>query len=246
MKSLDPRAKLFWALAWMFSLFLIDRSLGQVAGLLLTLVLIRVNGLRLGPVIHTVRYLVLFLPITFLVHLLVISQGWQLFTGAMSPSLALLEQPLLFSLRVANLILLMAFVLKWIRDIEFLDGIYALLRPLERLGWRIDDFFQIIFIAVKFFPLLQEEYQRLDEGWKLLGEAPDKQMAERIRRVRKSLIPLMIFSFQRAETLADAITVRGYSATVRRSLYQPLKLRWWDWCSGGLALGFLASIILWA
>jgi len=246
MKFLDPRAKLFWALAWMFSLFLITSSSGQMLGLFLTLLLIRINGLRLGQIISTVRYLLLLLPITFLVHLLLISRGWQLFSGEMSFTLVLLDQPLLFTLRVANLILLMAFVLKWIRDIEFLDAVYQLLRPLRRLGWRIDDFFQIIFIAVKFFPILREEYRRLDEGWKLLSEHPDGQLAERIQRVRKSLIPLMIFSFQRAETLADAISVRGYSSAVRRSVYQPLKFRLGDWCSCGVALGFLVSMIVWA
>ena len=245
MKQLDPRAKLFWSFAWMISLFLIYSSQGQMLCLVLTLLLIRINGMRLSRVLHSVRYLLVFLPLTFLVHLLLTSRGWRLFTGELQFSLTLLEQPVLFTIRVTNLILLMAFVLKWIRDIEFLDAVYQLLRPLQRLGWRIDDFFQIIFIAVKFFPILREEYRRLDEGWKLLSDSPDGRLTERVRRVRKSLVPLMIFSFQRAETLADAISVRGYDAGVRRSAYQPLNFRLGDWLSCGLALSLLVSIIIW-
>jgi len=245
MKQLDPRAKLFWSFAWMISLFLIYSSVGQLLFLFLTLLLIRINGFSLGRIFYSVRYLLLFLPVTFLVHLLITNHGWQLFTGEMQLSPALLAQPVQFSIRMANLIILMAFVLKWVRDIEFLDAVYHLLKPLRRLGWRIDDFFQIIFIAVKFFPIVREEYRRLDEGWKVFDNRSDKRLAERVQRVRQSLIPLMIFSFQRAETLADAISVRGYHSGVRRSYYYPLKFRWGDWLSCMVALSFLISIIIW-
>ena len=245
MKYLDPRAKLLWSFAWMISLFLIYSSREQLICLALTLLLIRINGIRLSSVFRSVRYLLMFLPITFLVHLLITSRGWQLFTGELQFSLALLEQPVLFSIRMVNLIILMAFVLKWVRDIEFLDAVYHLLKPLRRLDWAVDDFFQIVFIAIKFFPILQEEYRRLDEGWKVFADSPDKHLAERIQRVRKSLVPLMIFSFQRAETLADAISVRGYHNTVRRSYYQPLSFRTVDWLICGLALSLLVTVIIW-
>ena len=242
---MDPRTKLCWSLAGMFSLFLIDHCLGQMFGLVLILLLIRIKGLYLGRVFFSVRYLLIFLPLTFLVHLLFISRGWQLFSGAMPFTVSILDQPIRFTLRMANLILLMAFVLQWIPDIEFLDGIYHLLRPLRRLGWWIDDFFQIIFIAVKFFPILRDEYRRLDEGWKLLSDRRDRRLAERVQRARKSLIPLMIFSFQRAETLADAIGVRGYATAEWRSVYQPLKFRPGDWFSCGLAMGLPILISVW-
>ena len=76
MKYLDPRAKLLWSFAWMISLFLIYSSREQLICLALTLLLIRINGIRLSSVFRSVRYLLMFLPITFLVHLLITSRGW--------------------------------------------------------------------------------------------------------------------------------------------------------------------------
>jgi len=157
----------------------------------------------------------------------------------------MLEQPLLFTIRVGNLILYMAFALKWIRDIEFLDAIYHILKPLRRLKWQVDDFFQIIFISVKFFPILREEYTRLDEGWKTFTTVQDRTLSDRIKRVRDSVIPLMIFSFQRAETLADAMTIRGYGSTSRRSYYGQLKFTYTDWRVTFITIVILISIIFW-
>ena len=241
----DPRAKLLSAFVWLIALFLVYHSIGQLIGLCLTLLVIRLNGVRIGTVVTSVRYLLLFLPLTFLVHLLIISGGWRLFTGEQTLSWSLFDQPLFFTVRMANLIIFMGFMLRWIRDIEFLDAVYHLLRPLRRLGLNADDFFQTIFIAVKFFPILREEYQHLDEAWKVFGGGHGDTLSRRIQRVRKSLIPLMIFSFQRAEVLADAISVRGYNADLPRSYYQSLRFQGRDWMYCGAALSILTLIIIW-
>ena len=243
MNSLDPRVKLLWSIVWITIVFLVYNIAGQLGILAGIIALIRINRLSLRLVLRSIRYLLLFLPITFLVHFFISVGGWKIFTGSSIFDYHMLEQPLLFTIRVGNLILYMAFALKWTSDIEFLDAIYHILKPLRRFKWQVDDFFQIIFISVKFFPILREEYNRLNEGWKTFTTVKDTTLSDRINRVRDSVIPLMIFSFQRAETLADAMTIRGYGSTGRRSYYGQLKFTYTDWLVSLLAIVILISII---
>jgi energy-coupling factor transport system permease protein len=117
----------------------------------------------------------------------------------------------------------MAFSLRWINAVELLDCFYVILKPLKRLKLPIDDLFQVIFLAVRFFPLVKEEYLRLDEGWKSFAKSSENSIKKKILNVRDRLIPLMIFSFRKAETIADSMVIRGYGSVDNRSYYSNLK-----------------------
>jgi energy-coupling factor transport system permease protein len=246
MNRLDPRVRLFWSLVGIIILFLIDNILGQLLILIGLLCVILISRISIQKVIHSIRYLMLFLPITFLVHFLFSNQGWRLLNGELLFEYGMLEQPILFTLRLGNLMLTMAFVVHWIRDIDLIDAVYHLLKPFQKWRIAVDDFFQIIFIAVKFFPIVKAQYARLDEGWKVFMPSRETRILERIQRIRISLIPLLIFSFQRAEVLADAISIRGYHSGSRRSYYTALRFGISDWIMFGIAVGSLLAVIKWA
>lgn len=245
MNDIDPRAKIIWSLVWLIIIFIVYNIIGQLIVLLGIIVIIKLNRVSLRSVLKAVRYLLIFLPVTFLVHFFFSSRGWDFIIGKTHYISNMINQPVMFTLRMGNLILLMSFLLKWIGDIEFLDAIYHTLKPLRRLKLSVDDFFQIIFIAVRFFPILKEEYIRLDEGWKSFVKVKNSKLSERINRARDSVIPLMIFSFQRAETLADAMVIRGYGSQIERSYYQPLRFGYKDWLATAAAMVLLISTIIW-
>lgn len=245
MIRLDPRIKLLTLLVGLSSLFLISRLTGQLLFLGFVLLLMSLNSVRLRQLRPASRGLWIFLPLTFLVHFLITAQGWRLIGGDLSFSPALLEQPLLFSLRLSNLLLWMSFGLAWLPAIDFLDALYYLLQLLRRLGWQSANFFQTIFIAVKYFPILQEEYWRLDEGWRLISGTGEPRLKARLSRVRKSVIPLLIFSFQKAETLADAMAVRGYQTHRQRSYYGVLGWQARDWLGAVLTVAGLLIVVIW-
>ncbi|MGC9363926.1 MAG: energy-coupling factor transporter transmembrane component T family protein [Fidelibacterota bacterium] len=243
--GLDPRVKLLGALTGMVVLFFIGSSGGQLIFLVLLVLFGRLQKLRLGQILAALHYLWVFLILTFFIHFLFIGDGWQWLSGETRFHRALVEQPLLLSLRLANLILWMGLLLRWLPAMDFLDALYYLLKPLRRLGWRSDNLFQVVFIAVRFFPILRDEYRRLDEGWQIISGTPGKTLRARLRQARQSIIPLMIFSFQKAETLADAMTVRGYQTRTERSYYRMLQWRTGDWLSAALMLAGLFVVILW-
>lgn len=243
--GLDPRVKLLGALTGMVVLFFIGSSGGQLIFLVLLVLFGRLQKLRLRQILSALRYLWIFLPLTFLIHFLFIDDGWQWLSGEIPFQWTLVEEPLMLSLRLTNLMLGMGLLLRWLPAMDFLDALYYLLKPLRCLGWRSDNLFQVVFIAVRFFPILRDEYRRLDEGWRIISGTPEKTLRARLRQARQSLIPLMIFSFQKAETLADAMAVRGYQTRTERSYYRMLHWRPGDWLGAALMLAGLFVVILW-
>ena len=220
MKNFDPIAKLIWAVGGITVIFSTQSLLGQVCILTVIIILTKLIFTSLTRTFRAVRYLLLLLPITFLIHLIregIYGVDWKM-----------ILLPMKFTLRLGNLLLFMAFLINWIKSLEFLDCIYSVLKPFRHLHVPIDDLFQVIFIAVRFFPIMHEEYWRLDEGWKTFIKDPKESVRHRILNVRETLIPLMIFSFRRAETLADAMVVRGYGSCDKRTYYSHLKFKMED------------------
>ncbi|MFA6742807.1 MAG: energy-coupling factor transporter transmembrane component T, partial [Candidatus Neomarinimicrobiota bacterium] len=153
-------------------------------------------------------------------------------------------QPLGFTLRIGNIIILMTLAIQWLKALEVLDAFYHFLKPLRKIGLPVDDLFQIIFIAVRFIPLMREEYQRLDESWRIFINRRPTSLAAKVERLRMILIPLMIVSFRRAEVLAEAMTVRGYDPKAERSYVGQLRWRAVDWVGLAVGLGALVLVVV--
>jgi len=247
MLSFDPRVKLIWALSGVLAIFLLNSAVIQISLLVGILLLIQLFRFKILDVLSAVKYLLILLPITFLVHLF-FTTGLlaDLFRkGGFDPQLFNWALPIQFTLRLGNLILFMSFLIKWITPLGFLDAIYLLLVPLRKLRLPVDDLFQLVFIAVRFFPLVQNEYKRLDQGWNSFLPEGENNWRAKVSRIRERVIPLMIFSFRKAEVLAEVMSMRGYGLNPQRSYYTHLKFRPKDvfFATGGILI-LAATIFL--
>jgi energy-coupling factor transport system permease protein len=96
---------------------------------------------------------------------------------------------------------------------------------------------------VKFFPILSDEYRQMRENWRIYLNDSGISLIDRVRQIQDTLVPLMVLSFQRAETLAGAMTIRGYGSQSRRSYYQTLRMTQRDWLAVLIAV-FAAIIVI--
>lgn len=231
--KLDPRGKLLWIVGIAVIIFSAKSLIYQVIIFVIIVLASKLIFRSSRKILKPIRYLLILLPITFLIHLL---------SSTNSLSLNNLALPAMFTLRLGNFFLLMGFSLQWINAIELLDSIYIILRPLKRLKLPVDDLFQVIFLAVRFFPLVKEEYLGLDEGWRSFAKGSENSIKKRILNVRNRLIPLMIFSFRKAETIADSMVIRGYGSVNNRSYYSNLKFETKDIIFIFIGIAFLSSI----
>ena len=220
MKSIDPRSKLIWAIGGIITIFLTKTIFTQLLITISIFTCIMFFRVSIKSVFNSVKYLLILLPITFSMHLI--------FSTGLSEILSFNNivvyiNPIMFTLRLANFIIFMSFIVKWLTAIELLDSIYLVIKPLSRLRFPIDDIFQIIFISIRFFPILKEEYFKLKEGRKNFLKETEVSVKQRTKKIKEILIPLMIFSFRKAEILADAMTIRGYGRNVERTYFTRLK-----------------------
>lgn len=90
-------------------------------------------------------------------------------------------------------------------------GLERLGSPLGRLGVPVGEFCVTALLALRFFPILYEEAERLTLALRARGIDPGEGgLAARVRNVLPLLVPLFRQVFQRAETLALAMEMRGY------------------------------------
>ncbi len=226
MVSIDPRAKILWAIGCILIIFSYNILFAQILISAAIFLCIKISDISFKLIYENIKYIIFFLPITLIIHFL-FTTGYlvNIFKhGNFIPSINSFIIPLTFTLRLANFMFLMSWIIKWVNSNGILDSIYLLLRPLRKLKLPVDDLFQIIFIAIRFFPILQEEYKRLDMNWKNYSNTGTLSIKKKVINLQDILIPLMIFSFRRSETLATAMMIRGYGKQ-KRTYYTHLKLQ---------------------
>jgi energy-coupling factor transporter transmembrane protein EcfT len=119
----------------------------------------------------------------------------------------------------AGLILAAAVLTRSTSPSELVGGIERLLRPLSRVGIPSQDLAVMIAMALRFMPMLLEEYDRLRMAQMARGaDFTTGSLALRTRAVAALAVPLLLSAFRRADELAVAMEARGYRRGPRTTL----------------------------
>ncbi len=198
-------------------------SLLTIVGLLLFIYLGYIFlGVRSLQAFRMFRYFVWMLPVTFLMHLLFAEEGMEFFRNLFEGAFALspLSEAALFTLRIFGFLYVMGGLFQLIRSDRIIDSLSQIARLLQRRGIPVSAVIQIVHLAIRFFPLLQQEAQHLQDVRKGLGVAEQQTMSGRIRSQMRSLTPLFIGTLHRGEVLAQTMHLRGFRADRIRTMYQ--------------------------
>lgn len=105
------------------------------------------------------------------------------------------------------------------------DLVWAMERlgaPLARLGVPVGEFCVTAFVALRFFPILREEAERLGRALRARGIDPARGgPLRRARVLGLAAVPLFRQVFRRAEAVGMAMEARGYPPSGRRGPWQP-------------------------
>lgn len=221
MIAVDPRIKIFSFFLYALLIFMHNNLPSQLLLAVITLLIILVSAQQLPAILNKIKYLLYFLPLTFLIHLLFSANFLSVMFSRQHFDYQALAIPFIYTLRIGNFLIFMSWFIGWIETEKIIDGIYLLLKPLKKINIPVDNLFQMIFIAIRFFPILQQEYQTISGSWKTYSNQPENE--NRLINIMNILISLLVFSFQKAEKIALAMHVRGYGQT-ERSYYTTLKM----------------------
>ncbi len=220
---LDPRVKIVAVVA--LSLLIFTATPAGIALITLALAaLIREARLGLARTAAALRPVAFFMALIFLVHLLW-TDGKVLLSLAPLP-LAISREGLVQGAYVtwqfAGLVVSAAILTMTTLPSDLVGGIERLLRPLAWVGIPSQDIAVMIAMALRFMPMLLEEYDRIRMAQMARGaDFKTGGPAVRIRAARALAVPLLLSAFRRADELAEAMEARGYRRGPRTTLYVP-------------------------
>ena len=94
---------------------------------------------------------------------------------------------------------------------EISDAAVRLMRPLERLGVPVGDIGTVLSIALRFIPVVAEEFGRIRLAQRARGARFDQgSVLHRVRLHASILTPLVVGLFRRSDRLARSMAQRGY------------------------------------
>jgi energy-coupling factor transporter transmembrane protein EcfT len=217
---LDPRVKILSVVA----LSMLTFGASGVEIVLISAFLTAVIGAaRMTPLqaARALRPVALFMAMIFLVHLF-FTEGRPILSLTPLPARITQEglvRGLYVTWQFASLVLGAAVLTLTTPPSDLVGGIERLLRPLSWVGIPSQDLAMMIAMALRFMPMLLEEYDRLRMAQMARGaDFMMGSLALRTRAIAAIAVPLLLSAFRRADELAVAMEARGYRRGPRTTL----------------------------
>ena len=179
------------------------------------------SGVSLSVIGKSFSPIFILVAITFLYHII--------FTGQDSRPLfdlwgftiteASLSRAAFFSGRLLLFIGVVFLVTLTSSPSELAEAIARTFRPLERIGIPASDLGLVLFIAIRFIPILSQEFQAIRNAQVIRGVNFSGNLVNRVRRIATVIIPVLMAAIARADDLALAMEARGYRSGLRRTFY---------------------------
>ena len=217
---LDPRVKILSVVA--LSLLIFGATTGEIVLISAFLfAAIRSAGMTPAVALRSLKPVAVFMAMIFSVHLL-FTEGEPLVSLAPLPMRITREgilRGLFVTWQFAGLVLAAAVLTRTTSPSDLVGGIERLLRPFSRVGVPSQDIAVMIAMALRFMPMLMEEYDRLRTAQMARGaDFTTGSLALRGRAIATLAVPLLLSSFRRADELAVAMEARGYRRGPRTTL----------------------------
>lgn len=219
--SLDARAKALAVLAVMIFALASNAILFYVILIGALIVGLGWSGVSASAMLKSFTPVLLLVVLTAAFHLIFSGRnsqvlftlfGWPVRSAAVSAAA-------FYSLRVV-LFVAAAFLITFTSSpSELAEALVKILKPLRRFRVPVNDLGLIIFIAIRFLPILYDEFVTIRNAQVMRGVDFGGSFIMRIRKTSYLLIPVFVAAVGRADDLALAIEARGYDSHARRTIY---------------------------
>lgn len=222
---LDPRAKIISVVLFMIIVFFANHWIGYGLLILFVLGLIKVARINLFFLFNGLKILLFILIFTFLLHIFFTRGGTTLVEwGFIQIDSAGVITGIYITVRLVMLLVITTILTLTTSPIELTDAIEKLGRPLKKVKIPIHELAMMISISLRFIPTLMDETEKIIKAQSARGSTfMTGRLKSRINALIPIFIPLFISAFKRAEEMAVAMEVRGYTGEAGRTSYRELK-----------------------
>jgi energy-coupling factor transport system permease protein len=194
---------------------------------LLLIVAVALSKLPVWTILRNLRPFIYLFLFTFCLHSL-LTPGKPIETLRVfnvAPTAEGAREGAFFLLRLAFLVITASLLSLTTAPIELADGLERLLRPFSRIGFPAHEMTMMTMIALRFIPTLIDETERLKKAQLARGASFEGGLLTKAKRLLPLLVPLFLSAFRKADTLALAMEVRGYSGGEGRTSFTVLQFK---------------------
>ncbi len=224
---LDPRTKLIAIMVLMTSLLVSYRPILLFGFILLTIFIVILSRFPVSLVFRNLRPFIWLFAITLTVHIFWTPGRilWHIPLIGIDVTSEGLRMGLVYSIRLALLIVYAAILTLSTSPIELTDSLERLLSPLKRLRVPTHEIIMMLTLSLRFIPTLLEEAQRIKNAQLSRGATFEGNVIRRIRSIIPLILPLFVSAFRRADELALAMDSRCYMGGEGRTSYKVLQFK---------------------
>lgn len=224
---LDSRVKLFSVIVYILMLVLyrgVEYYILSTLALLICIKLSHIPFRYLKSSLKPIRILLLFIAIVNIFF--VKGEGLLLQCSFFSIYTEGVWQAVYRSVQLTELVLISALMTGTTTPTELTDGLEKALHPLTKLHVPLHEIALMMAIAIRFIPILAEEWQRIKKAQMARGVAFDEGNGmQRLKSAAGLFLPLFASAVVRADALALAMEARGYQPGVERTKQYPLQYK---------------------
>ncbi len=227
----DARVKVLLLLAFTIAVFFVETWWGMAVMVAIVVALVALANLPFK------RLAVLSIPLFVLAGFTVLFNV----VNAMNAGAfwASLSQGLLIGVRMILLLLASFIVCFTSTSTELVDAFARLMAPLRALHAPVDDVALVLSMAIRFIPLIAEEYLRIRDAQACRAASFETgPIAGRIKAQGAVFIPLFVSLFRRADSIALAMDARCYGYAAQNCAAERTSL------NGRRPMGFASAFAL--
>jgi len=228
---LDPRIKIFIAIVLMM-LTIFTTSLGFYIPLIILIFgFLLLSKISIGKMVENLKPLFVLILITALYHILFSSRESSVLFSILGFNITEggVLMALVYSLRLLVFVGLAFFLSLTTMPSDFAITLVNWLKPLKRFNVPVNDIGLIVFIAMRFIPVLADEFDTIRKAQIVRGVDFGGSLVNRGRKMLLLFIPVLRAAIRRADDLAIAIESRGYVSGAERSSYRQFRYQLSDW-----------------
>lgn len=238
---LDARAKLVPVLLVLILSLLTDSLLFYMVILASLITGLLLSKIEPKTLLRNFKPILILVVITSLYHLIFTTSkanpiftvwGWSLTEGAV-------KSAVFYSLRLVIFISIAFLITLTNSPSQLGEAFTKLLRPLEKIKIPVGELALILFIALRFIPILYEEFVDIKNAQMIRGVNFGGSLIQRIKKTSAVIIPVFVAALNRADDLALALQARGYESGGKRTFYSSASFGVND-----TLFGLLSSIII--
>ena len=243
---LDPRTKIIFIFMVMAAVLVRLDLVFYVTIIGLLLAWLAKSGATGRRLLSGLTPLLWFAAFTFVFHLIFSGRDdpAKLFClGPWCVSTAAVRIGAIYTFRIFIFILLTFLISFTTSPLAVSEAVVSLIKPLRCVKVPVYDLGMILFIALRFIPVLAEELDMIRKAQHIRGVRFGGSLVSRVKSSMALVLPVFFSALRRADDLSMAISSRGYQSGQPRSSLYPLRFYQRDWAFLATA-GLLATVYL--